>query len=145
MAEVDDIDRELLALLRSDGRRTFADMAAEVGLSVAAVKRRVDRLRERGVIVGFTVQIDHSRLGWGVEAFTEVRYTGTTNVGQIIDTVTTVPEVQAVYTIAGDPDALIQVRARDLPHLQEVIDRLRRSGTVTGTKTLMVLGRWSRE
>jgi DNA-binding Lrp family transcriptional regulator len=145
MSDVDDIDLELLALLRADGRRTFADMAAEVGLSVAAVKRRVDRLRERGVIVGFTVQIDHSRLGWGVEAFTEVRYAGTTNVGQIIDTVTTVPEVQAVYTIAGDPDALIQVRSRDLPHLQEVIDRLRRSGTVTGTKTLMVLGRWTRE
>jgi DNA-binding Lrp family transcriptional regulator len=145
MSDVDDIDLELLALLRADGRRTFADMASEVGLSVAAVKRRVDRLRERGVIVGFTVQIDHSRLGWGVEAFTEVRYAGTTNVGQIIDTVTTVPEVQAVYTIAGDPDALIQVRSRDLPHLQEVIDRLRRSGTVTGTKTLMVLGRWTRE
>lgn len=145
MSDVDDIDHELLALLRADGRRTFADMASEVGLSVAAVKRRVDRLRERGVIVGFTVQIDHSRLGWGVEAFTEVRYAGTTNVGQIIDTVTTVPEVQAVYTIAGDPDALIQVRSRDLPHLQEVIDRLRRSGTVTGTKTLMVLGRWTRE
>ena len=145
MSDVDAIDHELLSLLRADGRRTFADMASEVGLSVAAVKRRVDRLRERGVITGFTVQIDHSRLGWGVEAFTEVRYTGTTNVGQIIDTAVPLPEVQAVYTIAGDPDALVQVRARDIAHLQEVIDRLRRSGTVTGTKTLLVLGRWARE
>ena len=49
-----------------------------------------------------------------------------------------------MFTIAGDPDALIQVRARDIAHLQDVIDRLRRSGTVTGTKTLMVLGRWTR-
>ena len=52
--------------------------------------------------------------------------------------------MQAVYTLAGDLDALVQVRVRDLAHLQEVIDRLRRNGTVTGTRTLMVLGRWTR-
>lgn len=144
VVDVDDIDRELLALLAQDGRRTFADMAGVVGLSVAAVKRRVDRLRETGVITGFSVQIDHARLGWGVEAFTEVRYAGTTAVTDIVETTSTLPEVQAVYTIAGDPDALLQVRVRDLAHLQQVIERLRRDGTVTGTKTLMVLGRWQR-
>lgn len=144
MAEVDDIDRRLLALLTEDGRRTFADMATEVGLSTAAVKRRVDRLRAVGVITGFTVQIDHAALGWGVEAFTEVRYTGTTAVEDIVATASTIPEIQAIYTIAGDPDALVRVRVRDLAHLQGVIDRLRRGGTVTGTKTLMVLGQWTR-
>lgn len=144
VSPVDDIDRELLALLAADARRTFSDMAAAVGLSVAAVKRRVDRLRETGVITGFTVQVDHAKLGWGVEAFTEVRYAGTTAVGDIVATASTIPEVQAVYTIAGDPDALIQVRVRDLAHLQATIDRLRRAGTVTGTKTLMVLGHWTR-
>ena len=144
MADVDDIDRELLALLAQDARRTFADMAAAVGLSVAAVKRRVDRLRETGVITGFSVQVDHAKLGWGVEAFTEVRYTGTTGVEDIVATASTIPEVQAIYTIAGDPDALIQVRVRDISHLQATIDRLRRAGTVTGTKTLMVLGAWRR-
>jgi Lrp/AsnC family transcriptional regulator, leucine-responsive regulatory protein len=44
-ADVDDVDRSLLRMLRADGRRTYSDMAAQVGLSVAAVKRRVDRLR----------------------------------------------------------------------------------------------------
>lgn len=143
--EVDAIDHHLLRLLHEDGRRTFSEMAPEVGLSVAAVKRRVDRLRETGVITGFTVQVDHARLGWGVQAFTELRYAGATRVEDIIATTTNVPEVQAVFTIAGDPDALVQVRARDLEHLQEVIDTLRSSGKITGTKTLMVLGSWTRE
>ncbi|MDI2129948.1 Lrp/AsnC family transcriptional regulator [Yinghuangia seranimata] len=145
MADVDATDHELLRLLREDGRRTFSEMATEVGLSVAAVKRRVDRLRDIGVITGFTVQVDHAKLGWGIEAFTELRYAGSTTVQEIMRTTTGVPEVQAVFTIAGDPDALIQVRVRDIAHLQEVIDTLRRSGNVTGTKTLMVLGSWSRE
>jgi DNA-binding Lrp family transcriptional regulator len=145
VSEVDETDHRLLALLQEDGRRTYSEMAGVVGLSVAAVKRRVDRLREIGVITGFTVQVDHAKLGWGVEAFTELRYAGRTGVGEIVASASTVPEVQAIYTIAGDPDALVHVRVRDIPHLQTVIDTLRRAGTVTGTKTLMVLGSWTRE
>jgi Lrp/AsnC family leucine-responsive transcriptional regulator len=145
VSEVDETDHRLLALLQEDGRRTYSEMAGVVGLSVAAVKRRVDRLREIGVITGFTVQVDHAKLGWGVEAFTELRYAGRTGVSEIVATASTVPEVQAIYTIAGDPDALVHVRVRDIPHLQTVIDTLRRAGTVTGTKTLMVLGSWTRE
>ncbi|MFI6293584.1 Lrp/AsnC family transcriptional regulator [Nonomuraea sp. NPDC050790] len=145
MSEIDDIDHRLLRLLREDGRRTFSEMAAEVGLSVAAVKRRVDRLRETGVITGFTVQVDYAKLGWGIEAFTEVRYSGATPVSEILRSTTAVPEIQAVFTIAGDPDALIHLRVRDLDHLQQIIDGLRRTGNVTGTKTLMVLGSWTRD
>lgn len=143
--ELDAVDHHLLRLLREDGRRTFSEMAPVVGLSVAAVKRRVDRMRDAGVITGFSVQVDHGKLGWNVEAFTEVRYAGATSVGDIIATATRAPEVQAVYTIAGDPDALVHMRVRDINHLQEVIDGLRSSGKVTGTKTLIVLGAWIRQ
>jgi Lrp/AsnC family transcriptional regulator, leucine-responsive regulatory protein len=145
MAQVDEIDHELLRLLTADGRRTFSEMAAEVGLSVAAVKRRVDRLREVGVITGFTVKVDPAALGWAIEAFMELRYAGSTPVASIIGAATAVPEVRAVYTIAGDPDALLHLRVRDIAHLQQTIDRLRRTGAVVGTKTLMVLGSWTRE
>lgn len=144
MADIDEIDERLLRLLVDDGRRTFSDMATDVGLSVGAVKRRVDRMRTAGVITGFTAQIDQSKLGWGVEAFTEVRFGGRTRVADIIDTARNLAEVQAVYTIAGDPDALVHLRVRDMNHLQDVIDGLRRTGQVTGTKTLMVLGHWIR-
>ncbi|GAA1383581.1 Lrp/AsnC family transcriptional regulator [Kitasatospora putterlickiae] len=144
MTEIDDVDHRLLRMLREDGRRTFSEMAPEVGLSVAAVKRRVDRLRDSGVITGFTIQIDHAKLGRAVEAFVEITYTGSTPVGEIVRTAYRAPEVQAVHTIAGAPDALVQVRVRDIAHLQQVIDGLRRTGHVTGTKTLMVLGSWTR-
>jgi len=51
--------------------------------------------------------------------------------------------VITVFTTAGDPDALVHVRARDVGHLTQVIDRLRRNGQVAGTKTLMVLNSYS--
>jgi Lrp/AsnC family transcriptional regulator, leucine-responsive regulatory protein len=144
VTEIDDIDHRLLRLLREDGRRTFSEMAATIGLSVAAVKRRVDRLRDSGVITGFSVQVDYAKLGWGIEAFIEVRYSGATPASEMIRTSSAVPEIQAVFTIAGDPDVLIHIRVRDLDHLQTIIDGLRRTGQVTGTKTLMILGSWAR-
>jgi hypothetical protein len=49
-----------------------------------------------------------------------------------------------VFTIAGDPDALVRIRVDDVEHLKQVVNALRRSGRITGTKTLMVLDRWTR-
>lgn len=137
--QLDGTDHEILGLLTADGRRTIADIAGRVSLSSAATKRRIDRLQRLGVITGYTAVVDYARLGWPLEAFTELRFAGTTQVEDIEATAAALQEIQAVYMIAGDPDAVVHIRARDVNHLKDVIDRLRHSGKVTGTKTLMVL------
>jgi Lrp/AsnC family transcriptional regulator, leucine-responsive regulatory protein len=141
---LDPTDHEILALLREDARRTLSDIGRRVTLSTAAVKRRIDRLQDAGVITGYTVQVDYAKLGWSIQAFTELRFLGTTNVNDIMQIAMRMPETQAVFTIAGDPDALVWLRVRDMPHLQKIIDEIRRSRQVTGTKTLIVLDSWSR-
>ncbi|QIZ36551.1 Lrp/AsnC family transcriptional regulator [Saccharopolyspora sp. ASAGF58] len=143
-ATLDATDHEILALLREDARRTLSDIATRVTLSTAAVKRRIDRLQEIGVILGYTVQVDHAKLGSGVEAFIELRFLGTSGVDEIIQTTTRMSEAQAVFTIAGDPDALVWLRVRDIAHLQRTIDEIRRSHRVTSTKTLIALDSWQR-
>jgi Lrp/AsnC family leucine-responsive transcriptional regulator len=137
---LDDTDERILELLQQNARRTFGDIGGQVGLSAPAVKRRVDRLEASGVIRGYTTVIDHARLGKVVEAFAELRFAGSTRVDDIEEIAHDVPEVQAIFTVAGDPDALAWIRVSDVPDLKRVIDRLRNSGKVTGTKTLMVLG-----
>lgn len=141
MQPLDGTDLEILALLQADGRRSVADMATRVTLSAPAVKRRIDRLERNGVITGYTALVDHAALGRPLEAFCELRFSGTTRVGDIASIGQGIPEVHAVFTMAGDPDALVWIRVRDVSDLRRVIDLLRRSGKVTGTKTLMVLGR----
>jgi DNA-binding Lrp family transcriptional regulator len=140
LADIDGTDLEIVDLLVRDGRRTLADIASEVSLSAPAVKRRVARLEELGVITGYTAQVDHAKLGRPIEAFTELRFAGRTKVADIAGVAAGLVEVDAVHTIAGDPDALVHLRVRDVNDLTRVIDALRRSGTVTGTKTLIVLG-----
>jgi Lrp/AsnC family transcriptional regulator, leucine-responsive regulatory protein len=138
--DVDATDLEIIELLRGDARRTLADIAGRVSLSSAAVKRRIDRLERDGVITGYTVLVDHAKLGQPLQAFTELRFAGNSPVDQIAAIADGIPEVQTVFTTAGDPDALAWIRVRDVEDLKRVIDLLRRSGRVTGTKTLMVLG-----
>jgi DNA-binding Lrp family transcriptional regulator len=66
MRDLDETDRELLRLLREDARRPYSDLAEAVDLSAPAVSDRIDRLKQVGVIEGFTVDLDRSKLREGV-------------------------------------------------------------------------------
>jgi DNA-binding Lrp family transcriptional regulator len=142
---VDAVDLEILDLLREDARRTVADIAARVGLSAAPVKRRIDRLAELGVIRGYTVRLDHAKIGETIEAFTELRFAGGGDVDEIVASIASLPEVREVFTLAGDTDAIVRTRVDDVEHLKRVVNELRRSGWIVGTKTLIVLNRWARD
>jgi DNA-binding Lrp family transcriptional regulator len=133
---------QLGVVLRRAGGQRLSDLGAQVNLSVSAVKRRIDRLEAAEVITGYRAVIDQSKLGRHLEAFTELTFAGDTKVADISGVAEDLPEVQAVFTTAGDPDALVWIRVRDVADLTRVIDLLRRSGRVTSTKTLMVLDTW---
>jgi Lrp/AsnC family leucine-responsive transcriptional regulator len=139
-ADLDDVDAQIIELLVQDGRHSASEVGRQVGLSPAAAKRRIDRLEQVGVILGYRAVLDHAKLGSQIEAFTELRFAGTTQVDDIEAAVSGLSEVVEAFTTAGDPDALVRIRVADLAHLKRVIDRIRRSGKVTGTKTLIVLG-----
>jgi Lrp/AsnC family transcriptional regulator, leucine-responsive regulatory protein len=141
---VDAVDRQILELLRQDGRRTIRDIAGRVDLTVAPVKRRISRLESVGVIGGYTARINYGRLETGIEAVTELRFAGDLDLAQIVQFVAKIPEVQEVLTVAGDPDAIVRVRVDGIEQLQKVVNRLRTGGGVTGSKTLVVLGSWAR-
>lgn len=141
--QLDDIDRELLRMLRADGRATVSELAARVGLTASPVSRRIERLEASGVIRGYTALIDERSLGM-LEAFTEIRLVGGVETGELGDILRDVPEVDEFFAIAGDPDALLRIRVDDVDHLQRVVNALRRTGKLVGTKTLIVMNGWRR-
>ncbi len=142
--ELDPIDHQIIELLSQNARRTMADIGEQVSLSASAVTRRIERLERSGVIAGYTVVVDHRKAGRPIQAFTEVRFAGTADLQEIKETAIQLSEVQAVFTTAGDPDALVWLQVPDVERLGHVIEQLRRRGRVTGTKTLIVLDTWSR-
>ncbi|HEX8511363.1 MAG TPA: AsnC family transcriptional regulator, partial [Propionibacteriaceae bacterium] len=72
MLRVDELDHKILARLVENARESYAAIGHAVGLSTAATKRRVDRLRADGVIRRYTAEVEPAALGWSIEAFVEL-------------------------------------------------------------------------
>lgn len=138
---LDRVDERIIASLGADARMSFAEIGGEVGLSPSAVKRRVDRLVDSGAVRGFTVVVEPRAIGWTTEAFIELYCRARTSPGEIRDGLGGYPEITSACTVTGDADALVQVRARDTQHLEEVIERIGAEPFVVRTKSTLVLSR----
>lgn len=136
---MDQIDHQIVALLREDARRSFQDIGGRVALSAPAVKRRVDRLEQRGVIRGYSANVDPAAIGWTTHAFVELFCEGGMSGAEVREAVGAHPEVEGAYTIAGAPSAILHVRATDTQHLEEALERIRETPGVLRTQTQVVL------
>jgi DNA-binding Lrp family transcriptional regulator len=138
---VDDVDRGVIGCLMKDGRATYAEVGAQVGLSASAVKRRVDRLLAIGVLRGFTALVDPAVLGWGIEAYIEVYCRGTVLPRELRRSAEALPETVSACTVSGAADMLVHVKAADVQHLEQAIAQLRNAPKVDHTESVIVLSR----
>ena len=138
---LDDLDRRIVVALVADARATYAEVGSVVGLSAPAVKRRVDRLRASGAITGFAAQVDPSALGWTTEAYVELFCRGRTSPGDIATAVAKHPEVIDACTVTGEADALVHIRAADVRHFEQVVERIGAEPFVVRTRSVIVLSR----
>jgi DNA-binding Lrp family transcriptional regulator len=136
---MDDVDRRILALLVTDGRRTYDDLAGRVSLSAPAVKRRVDRLRRDGILRRFTAIVDHAALGATTEALIELFYAPGTLLDAVTATLERHPEVIEAWSVTGEADAIARVRTRDNADLERLIMELQRDGLVVRTSSQVIL------
>ncbi|MCW2811379.1 MAG: Lrp/AsnC family transcriptional regulator [Friedmanniella sp.] len=136
---LDEIDHKIIALLVENGRESFATLAVRIGLSTAATKRRVDRLRHDGAIRRFTAEIDPAALGWTIEAFVELYCEGRVPPDRMREMVRAIPEVVDAYTVTGESDGIVVVRASDASHFEAVLGVIRNYPGVRRTRSAIVL------
>jgi Lrp/AsnC family leucine-responsive transcriptional regulator len=138
VAVVDDIDRMLIGLLQEDASRSYAELAARVGLSTGATHERVRKLRERGVIVRTTVEIDPAKLGRPVVAFVLIETEGWIT-DDISAAVQRDPRVEDLHTVAGEANFIAKLRVADPAELQRMLRAFHEIKGVRRTRTMMVL------
>ena len=137
---MDDIDRQIVALLRQDARRSFQSIGMRVSLSAPAVKRRVDRLEADGVAARLRrARRPGPRSAGGRTRIVALFCEGRMAAAEVREAVEHHPEVAAAYTVAGEASAIVHVRARDTSHLEEALERIRDHPGVTRTQTQIVL------
>jgi DNA-binding Lrp family transcriptional regulator len=138
---LDDLDHKILAALVANGRESFAALGQRVGLSTAATKRRVDRLRQKQVIRRFTAEVEPAALGWTIEAFVELYCEGRVPPDRMRELVRTIPEVVEAYTVTGEADGILKVRASDTGHFEKILGVIRNHPGVLRTRSALVLSR----
>ncbi|RJF73969.1 Lrp/AsnC family transcriptional regulator [Rhodopseudomonas palustris] len=116
MADLDAIDRKILAALQADGRITMQELADQVGLSVSPCHRRVKLLESRGVISRYTAQVDQKAIGLHVSVFISIKLTRQKeeDLARFAKAISKWNEVLECYLMTGNRDYLLRVVAADL-------------------------------
>ncbi|MDH5815520.1 MAG: Lrp/AsnC family transcriptional regulator [Candidatus Nezhaarchaeota archaeon] len=137
--KLDEIDKAILRELVNDARLSFREIARRIGVSTATVASRVKRMEEEGVIKGYTTIVDVEKLGYDVAALIEI-VISRGKVVDIEDEIAKMPNVQAVYDVTGQSDAIIIARFKSRAELSKFIKKLLSMEYVERTITHVVLG-----
>jgi Lrp/AsnC family transcriptional regulator for asnA, asnC and gidA len=136
MADLDDVSKAIIEQLQEDGRRPYATIGRAVGLSEAAVRQRVQRLLDAGVMQIVAVT-DPLQLGFPRQAMVGIRTSA--DLEETADLLAEIPEVDYVVITAGSFDLLAEVVARNDKHLLELLKQMRAVEGVTTTEAFMYL------
>jgi Lrp/AsnC family transcriptional regulator, leucine-responsive regulatory protein len=137
--DLDQLDLALLEALQRNGRSTFAELGALVGLKAPAVHDRVKRLEARGHIRGYSAQLDSRSLGLELIAFVSCYTTPDTAYAQFTKLLSEMPEVVEVHSVAGEETYICKVVTRSTQHLDDLLARLKALPGMGRTKTTIVL------
>jgi len=134
--KLDLIDRKIIESLQADGRTAFTALARETGVSEAAVRARVRRLKQKGVIEVVAVT---NPLMVGFDVMAMVGIQANSNLEEIADVVSAWDETSYVVILSGSFDLMVEIVCADNQHLLKLVQRIREVPGVKATETFMYL------
>jgi DNA-binding Lrp family transcriptional regulator len=136
---MDDTDREIIKILKNDGRATYSNIGKKVGLSEGAVRKRIKALTDSGVIRRFTVKVG---LTEGAEAITLLSVSPSFPTSDVSNTLKKFPNVETVYEITGQYDIAVIISGLNIAEVDECLEKIRRLDGVVNTNTMIILRSW---
>ena len=140
-SELDSTDRALLRAVQREARIPNARLAEEAGIAASTAHARLRTLVERGVIRGFTADLDPAALGLGLQALISVgiRAGARGAMTEFLDRVSALPEVVQAYFLGGSEDFIVHVAVCDSDAVREfVVEHLSADPVVSFTRTSLV-------
>ena len=136
--KVDEIDKKILKILRSNARISLTKIAKEIGLSVMGVKNRISRLEKAGILRGYSANIDYAKLGYSIIAFVGIN----TEPQKRIDVIRELKkrkEVIELYEVTGTYDIIAKVVIKDMEELRKFLAiTMAEVEGVTSTYTMII-------
>ena len=118
----DILDQKILEILQTQGRITWAELGSLLGLSAQASADRVRRMEEKGIIKGYTAQLNQKSLGYTLFAFVSFSFSQPKHVNKFLDLVKDFPEIQECHRTIGCDDFLLKIRCSNTEHLDAFLN-----------------------
>jgi Lrp/AsnC family leucine-responsive transcriptional regulator len=136
---LDGIDRQLLAELQSDCKRSLKEIGAAVSLSAPSVLERVRKLESAGIIKGYHALLDARKVGLDISAFIGVSISNPALLSAFEEWVESIPQVLECHHVTGGHTLLLKVKTQNTEDLEQLISRVRSMEGVASTETMVVL------
>lgn len=121
---------ELLRLLQKKPRASISELARKVGMSGPAVKERIVRMEESGILQGYRVELSPKQLGYGVMAFVRIRPLAG-HAAKIVEVVQSMPQVTECHRVTGEDCLILKMHVKEIASLDRVLDKLLVHGQTT--------------
>lgn len=132
---IDTIDERILSVLNEDARMSFAELGRKINLSPSAVRERVQKMEDLGVIQQYKLKIDHKKLGLDLEAFILLKvFPG--RLKHVLEKISNFEEINETHRITGSQNLHLKVIIKDQMSLQKLLDQLMEYGD---TNTFLIL------
>lgn len=136
----EELDKEIAGALKGRDKINLSKIADKVNVSLSTLHDRVKALEERGVILGYTAVLEKEKLGFGAAALLMLNVSSEKDVEKIAGDITSIPEIEDVYEVGGEPDLVATVWAPSLEELREFInEKISKIDGVEDVTPLMML------
>jgi DNA-binding Lrp family transcriptional regulator len=132
----DSTDERIIRILEADSRRPFVEIAAEIGLSESAVRRRVKNMVKNGIIRKFTIDLGDSEK---TSAITLVSVDSSSDTASVSSQLMKLSGVRVIYEITGQYDIAVILSAPSISEINRCIDEVRKTNGVHDTNTVIIL------
>lgn len=136
---MNEIDKKIIQILKQDGRASYGEIGKKVGLSEGAVRIRIKKLMESGVIKKFTIE---TGLSEGAEALSLISVSPSFPTSKISAMLRKTPDIKKIYEVTGEYDIAVIIASADIAQVNECVEKIRKIEGVLNTNTMIVLCSW---
>jgi len=137
--KLDQVDRDILNILQSEGRSSASHIADEIGMSIPAVTDRIKKLQDSGVILGFTTLVDHRKVGLDVSAFITVISESSSHYSDVVRQANKTPEIVQCFTTTGNGSHVLLAITENSTSLEKLLRIIQGWPGIMRTETQMIL------
>ncbi len=135
---LDEIDKQILRILQNNARTSYREIQDNLGISIGTIHNRISKLKEKGIIEGYTLRLNNVKLGYNLAFLIRVDIDGK-HTEEILDDIKNIPEVCSVFHTTGEQSAALICRFRESQDVHKFIRKLNEKEYITRTNSNMIL------